>query len=102
MLRMNAEPVSQAPPRTPAAVAAPSAVSPTPTPALTPAPERDAALPNEGVLLREIEDAVRVGRIGHARSLADRFYRAFPESPEIEHIERLTGYHPRPYQPPPR
>jgi hypothetical protein len=47
----------------------------------------------------EIEAQVRLGRIGHARSLADRFYRAFPDSPASVRIERLTGYHPRPYGP---
>lgn len=49
----------------------------------------------------EIFALVRVGRVGHARALADRFYRAFPGHPEIPQIERLTGYHPRPYGPPP-
>ena len=47
----------------------------------------------------EIEVQVRLGKVGHARALADRFYRAFPESPKINEIERLTGYHPRPYGP---
>jgi len=47
----------------------------------------------------EIEVQVRLGKVGHARALADRFYRTFPESPKIADIERLTGYHPRPYGP---
>jgi hypothetical protein len=107
MLRMNAEPASPVQPRIPAAAPAP-ALAPAPAPALAPAPapapapDRDAALPNEAALLREIEDSVRGGRIGHARSLADQFFRAFPGSPAIERIERVTGYHPRPYQPLPR
>jgi hypothetical protein len=50
---------------------------------------------------QEIFVLVRQGRVGHARALADRFYRAFPDSPEIPQIERLTGYHPRPYGPKP-
>jgi hypothetical protein len=48
----------------------------------------------------EIEAHVRLGQIGRARSLADTFYRTFPRNPEIARIERLTGYHPRPYGPP--
>jgi hypothetical protein len=48
----------------------------------------------------EIEAHVRLGQIGRARSLAERFYRAFPQHPEISRIERLTGYHPRPTGPP--
>lgn len=48
----------------------------------------------------EIEAHVRLGQIGRARSLADRFYRTFPRNPEIARIERLTGYHPRPTAPP--
>ncbi len=55
---------------------------------------------NEARRALEIEARVRLGNIGHARSLADRFYRAFPASSQIAHIERLTGYHPRPYGPP--
>lgn len=50
----------------------------------------------------EIDAHVRLGRIGRARSLADQFYRSFPGSSEIARIERLTGYHPRPYGPPGR
>jgi hypothetical protein len=57
---------------------------------------------SEAALLSEIEASVSLGRIGHARSLADRFYRTFPRSPAIPRIERLTGYHPRPYGPRPR
>ena len=47
----------------------------------------------------EILVLVQLGRVGHARALADRFYRDFPGSPEIPQIERVTGYHPRPYAP---
>jgi hypothetical protein len=48
---------------------------------------------------REISENVKQGKVGHARALADQFYRDYPNSPEIQHIERLTGYHPRPYGP---
>jgi hypothetical protein len=47
----------------------------------------------------EIEALVRLQRIGLAHSKADRFYRAFPDSPSIREIERRTGYHPRPTGP---
>lgn len=48
---------------------------------------------------QEIIESVKRGQVGNARALADRFYREFPNSPEIQSIERLTGYHPRPYGP---
>jgi len=44
----------------------------------------------------EIYAHTRLGKVGHARALADRFYRTFPGHPEGQRIERLTGYHPRP------
>lgn len=47
----------------------------------------------------EIVELVRQGKVGHARALADQFYRAYPQSPRVQEIERLTGYHPRPYGP---
>jgi hypothetical protein len=47
----------------------------------------------------EIEALVRLQRIGLAHAKADRFYRAFPDSPSIRDIERRTGYHPRPTGP---
>jgi hypothetical protein len=53
----------------------------------------------ESVRAQEIVDTVKQGRVGHARALADSFYRAYPNSPEIQSLERLTGYHPRPYGP---
>ncbi len=49
--------------------------------------------------VREIEALVRAGQVGHARALTDEFYRAYPRSPERQKLERLTGYHPRPYGP---
>jgi hypothetical protein len=115
MLRMKAPRSSSAllpqPSPSPRPVAAPNtqradaSISDANTPApVAPTSPRDGgiALSSEAALLREIETSVKLGRIGHARSLADRFYRAFPGSPEIPRIERLTGYHPRPYGPPQR
>jgi hypothetical protein len=48
---------------------------------------------------QQIVNEVQQGRVGHARALADSFYRAYPNSPEIQNLEGLTGYHPRPYGP---
>ena len=79
-----------APPRQHAAAAASGSAAP-PPPAARASEAEQMAL--------EIEALVQLGRIGRARSLADRFYRRFPDSPEIARIERLTGYHPRPYGP---
>jgi hypothetical protein len=63
-----------------------------------PAPE-SAAKQEEMRRAQEIIDSVQRGQVGNARALADRFYRDFPNSPEIQNLERLTGYHPRPYGP---
>lgn len=68
----------------------------------TPPPGSDPAAEvqrEEAWRAREIVDTVKQGKVGHARALADRFYREFPSSPEIQNLERLTGYHPRPYGP---
>lgn len=48
---------------------------------------------------QEIVDNVDQGHVGNARALADKFYRDYPSSAEIQRIEQLTGYHPRPYRP---
>jgi predicted lipid-binding transport protein (Tim44 family) len=47
----------------------------------------------------EIHALVRLGKVGEARALTDRFYRAFPDSDRAAELERLTGYHPRPSGP---
>ena len=47
----------------------------------------------------EIQALVRLGKVGLARTLTDRFYRAFPNSEHAAELERLTGYHPRPTTP---
>lgn len=58
-----------------------------------------AAKQEEARRAQEIVDNVQQGHVGNARALADAFYREYPTSPEIPNIERLTGYHPRPYRP---
>ena len=67
--------------------------APDPTPALR------ALAAEEDRKADEIVGLVQQGKVGHARALADQFYRAYPKSPRIVEIERLTGYHPRPYGP---
>lgn len=47
----------------------------------------------------EIHALVRLGKVGLARTLTDRFYRTFPNSDRAVELERLTGYHPRPGKP---
>jgi hypothetical protein len=51
---------------------------------------------NETRRALEIHALVRVGKVGLARTLTDRFYRTFPNSARAAELERLTGYHPRP------
>lgn len=47
----------------------------------------------------EVHALVRLGKVGMARSLTERFYRNFPNSDRAAELERLTGYHPRPGRP---
>lgn len=54
---------------------------------------------NETRRVIEIHALVRLGKVGLARTLTDRFYRAFPNSERAAELERLTGYHPRPTGP---
>jgi hypothetical protein len=60
-------------------------------------PEPDAL--NETRRVLEIHALVRLGKVGLARTLTDRFYRTFPNSDRADELERLTGYHPRPTGP---
>lgn len=46
-----------------------------------------------------IDALVKLGKIGKARSRAVEHYRRFPAGAHVEHIERLTGAHPRPATP---
>jgi hypothetical protein len=54
---------------------------------------------NETRRVLEIHALVRLGKVGLARTLTDRFYRTFPNSDRAVELERLTGYHPRPGKP---
>jgi hypothetical protein len=54
---------------------------------------------NETRRVLEIHALVRLGKVGLARTLTDRFYRTFPNSDRAVELERLTGYHPRPASP---
>lgn len=54
---------------------------------------------NETRRVLEIHALVRLGKVGLARTLTDRFYRTFPNSDRADELERLTGYHPRPTGP---
>jgi|GEM_PF-6120317 len=55
--------------------------------------------PSETRRVLEIHALVRLGKVGLARTLTDRFYRTFPNSDRAVELERLTGYHPRPGKP---
>ena len=68
-------------------------------PPAAPASAESAAKQEESRRAQEIVDNVQQGHVGNARALADKFYREYPASPEVPNIERLTGYHPRPYRP---
>jgi hypothetical protein len=46
--------------------------------------------------LYEIKALVKLGRIGSARTKAERFLALYPPGPMTEDVERLTGVHPRP------
>jgi len=46
-----------------------------------------------------IEALVRAGEIGQARDAAEDFLRRYPYSGYCQHIETLTGVHPRPAEP---
>jgi hypothetical protein len=46
--------------------------------------------------LYEIKALVRLGRIGSARTKAERYLAAYPRGPMTDEVERLTGVHRRP------
>jgi hypothetical protein len=54
---------------------------------------------NETRRVIEIHALVKLGKVGLARTLTDRFYRTYPNSDRAVELERLTGYHPRPTGP---
>jgi len=47
----------------------------------------------------EIEALVGLEQIGRSHAKAEHFYRQYPNSPAARDVERLTGYHPRPWGP---
>jgi hypothetical protein len=46
--------------------------------------------------LYEIKALVKLGRIGSARTRAERYLAAYPPGPMTDEVERLTGVHRRP------
>jgi hypothetical protein len=46
-----------------------------------------------------VDALVTQGRIGIARDAAEEFLRRYPDSKRAQHIEMLTGVHPRPFDP---
>jgi type IV secretory pathway VirB10-like protein len=61
--------------------------------------DRRFGLEHEQRRVLEIESLVGLQRIGESHAKAERFYRYYPNSPEGERLERLTGSHPRPWGP---
>lgn len=56
------------------------------------------AFAEERLALR-VDALVNLGRIGAARDSAEQYLVRFPKGSAAEHIERLTGVHPRPPMP---
>jgi hypothetical protein len=46
--------------------------------------------------LYEIKALVKLGRVGSARTKAERYLAAYPPGPMTDEVERLTGVHRRP------
>jgi hypothetical protein len=77
-------------------------------------PERALALAEEGDRrfgespraverrLYEIKSLVKLGRIGRARTRAERYLASYPPGPMTDEVERLTGVHRRPEPEPAR
>jgi outer membrane biosynthesis protein TonB len=61
-------------------------------------PTATGALAEERAALR-VDALVSAQRIGVARDAAEEFLRRYPHSPRAQHIEMLTGVHPRPTDP---
>lgn len=73
--------------------------SPAQTLALIEQADRRFGTAHEGRRVLEIEALVGLERIGMSHAKAEQFYRLFPDSGARARIERLTGYHPRPWGP---
>jgi len=84
-----AQPEPEAVRADPPAVAAPRPVTGAPAPATPPRSD-------EAVAAARIDALVQAGEIGRARDLAEDFLHRYPLSGYCQHIETLTGVHPRP------
>jgi len=69
-----------------------------PAPANMPPPNVTPGSP-ELVAADRIDALVQAGDIGRARDAAEEFLRRYPSSSYCQHIETLTGIHPRPAVP---
>jgi hypothetical protein len=67
-----------------------------PRPAARPAPAVAQARSEDAAAAARIDALVQAGDIGRARDLAEDFLRLYPLSGYCQHIETLTGVHPRP------
>ena len=92
-----AQPAGPAQPRAAGqpAVAAPAA----PPPAYAPPPNVRPPGSPELAAADRIDALVQAGDIGRARDAAEEFLRRYPYSSYCQHIETLTGVHPRPALP---
>jgi TolA-binding protein len=79
-------------PARPAAAVAP----PAPPPVAPPAPRALVPARADQAAAARIDALVRAGDIGRARDAAEEFLRLYPDSSYCQHIETLTGVHPRP------
>ena len=70
----------------------PAAVRPTHTPPPDVTPPRT----DEQAAAARVDALVQAGDIGRARDAAEEFLRRYPYSSYCQHIETLTGVHPRP------
>ena len=93
---VGAQPAVAAQPRVavqPAGAAQPPAAAP---PAHLPPPGVTPPGSEELVAADRIDALVQAGDIGRARDAAEDFLRRYPHSSYCQHIETLTGVHPRP------
>lgn len=67
--------------------------------ALIEAADREFGPENEQRRRLEIEALVGTDQIGRSHAKAEQFYRTYPDSSAARDVERLTGYHPRPWGP---
>lgn len=57
----------------------------------------ESPLAEERAALR-VDALVNADQVGLARDAAEEFLRRYPDGPHAEHIEILTGVHPRPVE----